>query len=275
MIGQLAKSGKRLVLPTGEKARAVKARYLSLCWGCGAYTQPRNGKADTYAYCKACHRCAMRPKWTRNRGREQSAPAVWRSTPSRRGFPSALLGGKPGGKTGGKRGPNWPALTHRHRVTHQPVRAAIRLLSGRIAATKRRGRDSNPRRTERPEPVFETGTSATASTCSLPVRASMSPLPVIRRDEAITEVLPQAKVLRRNRHTQNVAPAFPALPLVSAVTDLAAPQDEPRNYASDLSRFSFSQVGKWFWLGTVSSTTAASLCVMRTMSDRRPVTRSL
>ena len=29
--------------PTGEKARAVKARYVGVCRGCGAYTQPRNG----------------------------------------------------------------------------------------------------------------------------------------------------------------------------------------------------------------------------------------
>ena len=29
--------------PTGEKARAVKARYQGVCRGCGAYTQPRNG----------------------------------------------------------------------------------------------------------------------------------------------------------------------------------------------------------------------------------------
>jgi hypothetical protein len=41
--------------PTGEKARAVKARYQGVCRGCGTYTQPRNGKADAYAYCKACH----------------------------------------------------------------------------------------------------------------------------------------------------------------------------------------------------------------------------
>jgi|SRR5690348_15830496 hypothetical protein len=39
--------------PTGEKARAVKARYVGVCRGCGAYTQPRNGKGDVYAYCKA------------------------------------------------------------------------------------------------------------------------------------------------------------------------------------------------------------------------------
>jgi transposase len=42
--------------PTGEKARAVKARYVGVCRGCGAYTQPRNGKGDAYAYCKVCHR---------------------------------------------------------------------------------------------------------------------------------------------------------------------------------------------------------------------------
>jgi AraC-like DNA-binding protein len=42
--------------PTGEKARAVKARYVEVCRGCGAYTQPRNGKGDAYAYCN----CAAR-----------------------------------------------------------------------------------------------------------------------------------------------------------------------------------------------------------------------
>ena len=40
--------------PTGEKARAVKARYQGVCRGCGAYTQARNGKGDAYAYRKAC-----------------------------------------------------------------------------------------------------------------------------------------------------------------------------------------------------------------------------
>jgi hypothetical protein len=41
---------------TGEKARAVKARYVGVCRGCGAWTQPRNGKGDAYAYCS----CATR-----------------------------------------------------------------------------------------------------------------------------------------------------------------------------------------------------------------------
>jgi AraC-like DNA-binding protein len=51
--------------PTGAKARAVKARYQGVCRGCGAYTQPRNGKGDAYAYCKACHPGAIERRWTR------------------------------------------------------------------------------------------------------------------------------------------------------------------------------------------------------------------
>jgi len=43
----------------------VKARYVGLCRGCGAYTQPRDGKRDAYAYCKRCHPGAIRRKWTR------------------------------------------------------------------------------------------------------------------------------------------------------------------------------------------------------------------
>jgi AcrR family transcriptional regulator len=53
--------------PTGEKARAVKARYLGVCRGCGAYTQPRNGKGDAYAYCKRCHPGAIERRWTQER----------------------------------------------------------------------------------------------------------------------------------------------------------------------------------------------------------------
>jgi AraC-like DNA-binding protein len=53
--------------PTGEKARAVKARYVGVCRGCGAYTQPRNGKGDAYAYCKKCHPGAIERRWTRER----------------------------------------------------------------------------------------------------------------------------------------------------------------------------------------------------------------
>src|SRR5437016_7130133 len=46
--------------PTGDKARAVKARYRGVCRGCGAPTAPRNGKGDAYAYCKRCHPARLR-----------------------------------------------------------------------------------------------------------------------------------------------------------------------------------------------------------------------
>ena len=63
--------------PTGDKARAVKARYRGVCRGCGASTAPRNGKGDAYAYCKRCHPGAIAPQWTRERVRE--AMRGWRA----------------------------------------------------------------------------------------------------------------------------------------------------------------------------------------------------
>jgi AraC-like DNA-binding protein len=63
--------------PTGEKARAVKARYRGVCRGCGADTQPRNGKGDAYAYCKACHPGAIQRRWTRQSVRD--AMRAWRA----------------------------------------------------------------------------------------------------------------------------------------------------------------------------------------------------
>ena len=53
--------------PMGDKAKAVKARYVGVCRGCGAYTQPRNGKGDAYRYCKRCRPGAIQRKWTRER----------------------------------------------------------------------------------------------------------------------------------------------------------------------------------------------------------------
>jgi hypothetical protein len=50
--------------PTGENARAVKARCVGVCNGCGAYAQPRDGKGDAYGYCKACHPGAIERRWT-------------------------------------------------------------------------------------------------------------------------------------------------------------------------------------------------------------------
>jgi hypothetical protein len=38
---------------------------VGVCRGCGAYTQPRNGKGDAYPYCKACHPGAIKPRRTR------------------------------------------------------------------------------------------------------------------------------------------------------------------------------------------------------------------
>jgi hypothetical protein len=63
--------------PTGDKARAVKARYRGVCRGCGAPTAPRNGKGDAYAYCRRCHPGAIAPEWTRARVRE--AMRAWRA----------------------------------------------------------------------------------------------------------------------------------------------------------------------------------------------------
>jgi hypothetical protein len=53
--------------PTVEKARAVKARYVGVCRGCGAYTQPRNGNGAACGYYKRCHPGAIAPRWTRDR----------------------------------------------------------------------------------------------------------------------------------------------------------------------------------------------------------------
>ena len=55
----------------------MKARYVGVCRGCGAYTQPRNGKGDAYAYCKACHPGAIQRRWTRER--VLAAMAEWRA----------------------------------------------------------------------------------------------------------------------------------------------------------------------------------------------------
>src|SRR5437763_2679220 len=63
--------------PSGEKARAVKARYQGVCRGCGAPTQPRNGKGDAYEYCKGCHPGAAAKALTREAVR--AAMRRWRS----------------------------------------------------------------------------------------------------------------------------------------------------------------------------------------------------
>src|SRR3954468_5403246 len=57
--------------PTGEKARAVKARYRGYCRTWGADTSPRNGKGDAYLYFRPG---AAVPNWTRARVREAMRP---------------------------------------------------------------------------------------------------------------------------------------------------------------------------------------------------------
>jgi hypothetical protein len=71
--------------PSGEKARAVKARYQGVCRGCGAPTQARNGKGDAYAYCRACHPGAIAPRGTP--GRVLDAMRAWQERYGR--LPSA------------------------------------------------------------------------------------------------------------------------------------------------------------------------------------------
>ena len=55
---------------TGEKAKAVKARYRGTCNSCGADTSPRNGKHDAHVYCHHCRPGAAAPQWTRERIRD-------------------------------------------------------------------------------------------------------------------------------------------------------------------------------------------------------------
>ncbi len=62
--------------PTGEKARAVKARYQGVCRGCGRPTAARGRKGDAYEFCKGCHPGAIAP--TRTRDWVHNAMHEWR-----------------------------------------------------------------------------------------------------------------------------------------------------------------------------------------------------
>jgi hypothetical protein len=64
--------------PTGEKAKAVKARYVGVCRGCGRpHPAAQRHKGDAYAYCKRCHPGAIERRWTREL--VISAMLEWRS----------------------------------------------------------------------------------------------------------------------------------------------------------------------------------------------------
>jgi AraC-like DNA-binding protein len=142
--------------PTGEKARAVKARYLGVCRGCGAYTQPRNGKGDAYAYCKACHPGAIERRWTRERviramlewrARYGQLPSSydWSRTYARRRGGEAQVRIADG---------DWPNGSRRHDPVRQlercSRRAATEISPGRQAGTARARRDAGNRRSRRP-----------------------------------------------------------------------------------------------------------------------------
>jgi len=59
------RSRRTSTTPPGRRRGRSKARYVGVCRGCGAYTRPRNGKGDAYAYCKVCHPGAIQRRWTR------------------------------------------------------------------------------------------------------------------------------------------------------------------------------------------------------------------
>jgi AraC-like DNA-binding protein len=137
--------------PTGEKARAVKARYVGVCRGCGAYTQPRNGKGDAYAYCKRCHPGASQRRWTREL--VISAMLEWRDRYGR--WPSSYDWSRTHARRRGEH-----ALRRLARG-HWPAASVVTAVfetwaAARQAAEKRSGEGRHVRHTiavrERPEP---------------------------------------------------------------------------------------------------------------------------
>ena len=121
--------------PTGEKARAVKARYVGVCRGCGAYTQPRNGKGDAYAYCKACHPGAIERRWTRER--VLAAMRAWRD-PLRDGCRRRTTGrARTHADAAARRSSDW-------RRANGPRRASSRTSSERGLRLARRRRTKSP-----------------------------------------------------------------------------------------------------------------------------------
>ena len=126
--------------PTGEKARAVKARYVGVCRGCGAYTQPRNGKGDAYAYCKACHPGAIERRWTRERVLD--AMRAWRELHGR--LPSSYDWSRTHARRRG--GEALERLARRRMAGGERRHCRVRQLadgaSGSVVASRReRGRD--------------------------------------------------------------------------------------------------------------------------------------
>lgn len=112
--------------PTGEKARAVKARYQGVCRGCGADTQPRNGKGDAYRYCKRCHPGAIEPKWSR--GLVVDAMRDWRGRYGR--LPSSYDWSRTHARRRGG------AAVRRLEETHAPAASVVSALFGTWTAAR-------------------------------------------------------------------------------------------------------------------------------------------
>jgi hypothetical protein len=129
--------------PTGEKAQAVKARYQGVCRGCGAYTQPRNGKGDAYAYRKACHPGAIERRWTRER--VLAAMIEWRSRYGR--LPTSYDWSRThAGRRGGRRSSDSPKESGPRRAW-SPASSALGLsLAPRLRGQTWRCRHAGRRR---------------------------------------------------------------------------------------------------------------------------------
>jgi hypothetical protein len=131
--------------PTGEKARAVKARYVGVCRGCGAYTHPRNGKGDAYAYCKRCHPGAIDGRWTQKRVVE--AMLDWRRLYGR--LPTSYDWSRAHARARGGE------ALERLAAGEWPAASVVSRMFGTWAAarTAASGEDVDARRTDGPEPV--------------------------------------------------------------------------------------------------------------------------
>ena len=86
---------------------------MGVCRGCGAYTQPRNGKGDAYAYCKACHPGAIERRWTRDE--VLAAMRAWRALygrlPSSYDWSSTHARGRGGEAMRRLRAGDWPSAS--------------------------------------------------------------------------------------------------------------------------------------------------------------------